>query len=66
MRRPYLDLWLDVGVVSVGSRLMFVSTHGMTVEYVALQVKVWWDRWGFAIRLYDTMRRRHDCKECGR
>jgi hypothetical protein len=50
-RWPYLDLWLDIGLLSVSTALWRERYETCTKDYVLVSVKVL-GRWGFRFRLY--------------
>ena len=49
---PYLDLWVDLGLVSIKTELWAYHDHVDVFVYVRLAVRVWGGRWGFDVRLY--------------
>jgi len=52
---PYVDFWLNIGILRIATELMHERTECLTREYIAVTVVVFW-RYGFRFRLYSPMR----------
>ena len=52
---PYVDLWVDLGVLKVMTDIMYENIMNQTFEYLVISVTVM-RRWGFRFKLYSRMR----------
>lgn len=52
---PYVDLWVDLGVLQVMTDIMYENIMNQTFEYLVISVTVM-RRWGFRFKLYSRMR----------
>lgn len=52
---PYLDLWIDLGVLQVRTDVMCENMMNQTFEYILISVTVM-RKWGFRLKLYSRLR----------
>ena len=48
---PYLDLWVDFGILQVRTDIMCKNIMNDTFEYLVISVRVM-RKWGFEFKLY--------------
>lgn len=51
---PYLDFWLDIGLLRIRTELMNERCENRTRVYISLEIKIL-RKWGWRFRLYSLV-----------
>lgn len=54
---PYLNLWVDLWIIQVGTDLFLERIDRYTKEWIGVRVTLF-RRWGFSFRLYTPFKQR--------